>query len=236
MGSVTFKTKIFPPKETVKISKHLRESVICTAVFAVIFATITACGGNIKTIITPIVSTVQHASAKLSGFVHAGGAIGANRNNGPQIAAMFATSATPSVLPESGQAGCTDLSQNFTKLRYAVMTTENGNPCGDANSGVLTRDDPTATDYPDGPAVNFDGTLSAVVVTAQVDGIGEVRCTNVTDTASLQDGQHFQPWYDTATNTVIFTAEHVVLPVSCVLPNVQPGAVIHRVVIKFAKQ
>jgi hypothetical protein len=220
-----------------KTSKqHLRESVICTVVFAVIFGMFTACGGNIKTIIPPILSGVQHASARLSGFTRAGGSIGTNRNNGPQIAAMFATAATPSVLPESWQAGCTDLSQNFTHLRYAVMTTENGNPCGDTGNGVLTRDDPTATDLPDGPAVNFDGTLSAVVVTAEVDGVGEVRCTNVTDTASLQDGQHLQPWFDTQTNTVLFTAEHVVLPVTCVLPNVQPGAVIHRVTIKAAKQ
>jgi hypothetical protein len=149
---------------------------------------------------------------------------------------MFATATTPSVLPESWQAGCTDLAQNFTGLRYVFLETESGTPCGETGFGVLTRSDPTETDVPDSPVVNFDGTLSAVVITAVVDGVGEVRCTNVTDTASLQDGQHLQPWFDTQTNTVLFTAEHVVLPVTCVLPNVQPGAVIHRVTIKAAKQ
>jgi hypothetical protein len=218
---------------TMKAKNSLRESVICTAVFALIFSVITACGGG--NIIPPIISGTQHATAAIRSFTHAGSSIGGSSTGHASVAALFATAPTASTLPESWQAGCADLSQNFTHLRYAILTTENGNLCGEGGNGVLTRDTPTATDYPDGPAVNFDGTITALVVTAQVEGIGEVRCNDVTNATAVANDSHLQPWFDTQTNAVLLTSQHVVIANTCTLPNIPAGAVIHKVVIKVAK-
>jgi hypothetical protein len=228
------KASVSTQKGVTRFSSSLRESIVCTVVLAAILI---GCGGKSVSTLPGLPGTiVSDIKAGVRSFTHAGGSIGATRSGQRSIAAMFqATGTTASTLPESWQAGCTDLSQNFTNLRYALMTTEAGNPCGDPGNGVLTRDAPTATDVLNGPAINFDGTLAALVVTAEVNG-SEIRCNNVTGTAAIHDGDHIQPWFDTQTGTVLLTSEHVVLAPTCTLPGIAAGAVgVHKVVIKFAK-
>jgi hypothetical protein len=222
-----------------KIPKSLRESVICTVVLAALRI---GCGG--KSVLTILPGAIaSNVVAGVRSFTHPGGSIGATRSGQRSIAAFFQSgSPAPSVLPESWQAGCADLANSSfsTPGRYALLTTETGTLCGDTTSGgtagVLLRDSPTATDVPDGPEINFDGTLAAVVVTAQVDGLGEIRCNDIVNTSAIHDGNHIQPWYDQQQNAVVFTSEHVVIANTCTLPGLQTGAVgVHKIVVKFAK-
>jgi hypothetical protein len=222
-----------------KISKSLRESVICTVVLA---ALLIGCGG--KSVLSTLPGAIaSNITAGVRSFTHVGSSIGASRSGQRSIAAFFQSGTpTPSVLPESWQAGCADLAnKSFSApARYALLTTENGPLCGDTTSGgtsgVLLRDSPTATDVTDGPAITFAGTIAALTVTAQVDGIGEVRCNDIVNTSAVSDGNHLQPWYDLQQNAIVVTAEHVVVSNTCALPGVQTGAVgVHKIVVKLSK-
>lgn len=85
-----------------------------------------------------------------------------------------------------------------------------------------------------GTPMIFGGTLTTLVATGITNNGNYVRCTDVTTTASVNDGDKVEAYFAPATNSVILGVGTTQLPFVCNL-TISPGDQIRYASVQFAK-
>lgn len=85
-----------------------------------------------------------------------------------------------------------------------------------------------------GTPVYADGTLSILIVTGISVGGQQIRCSDLTDTAAVHDGDLVQPYFVIDTNSVVLAVGSTQLPLTCQL-NIAPGDQAGSLSVQWAK-
>jgi hypothetical protein len=80
----------------------------------------------------------------------------------------------------------------------------------------------------------LSGTLTSLVVTGVSENGNQIRCSDLTTTAAVNDGDMVQPYLAIATNSVIMGIGTTQLPFTCNL-SVPQGDQVNTLVVQFAK-
>jgi hypothetical protein len=80
----------------------------------------------------------------------------------------------------------------------------------------------------------LSGTLTTLVATGVTVGGAQIRCSDLTTTVSVNDGDMVQPYFVIGSNSIIVAIGTNQLPFTCSL-NVPQGDQVSNVVVQFAK-
>jgi hypothetical protein len=80
----------------------------------------------------------------------------------------------------------------------------------------------------------LSGTLTSLVVTGVTANGNQIRCSDLTTTVSVNDGDMVEPYFVIATNSVILGIGTTQLPFACTL-KVPSGDQVNNLVVQFAK-
>jgi hypothetical protein len=228
------------PRHTFK--QEFLISICCSLVVALVLA----CNGTKATRV--IASSTKNLASKLAvgTFSH----IIPASNNAPLFASMFQTSQTPSQVPESFQYTCAfDVGSGFlASLQPGQIVPMLGNlntfPNNDCEVAFTAPQAPqvfwTAQSL-DGDAV-YDvepiftaGTIQTMVVTALTSSRQVLRCSDLSDTAPVADGDVVLAYLDPQANTVTLYDSTSSLGVSCQLSGFPSGDTYLLLSVRFAK-
>ena len=124
---------------------------------------------------------------------------------------------------------------NFAAVCYGVFAQVGGGtsllpptePDGAPDPGYGTLTNP-------GTAIYADGTLSTLIVTGITVAGKQIRCSDLTDTASVHDSDLVQPYFVIDTNSVVLAVGSTQLPLTCQL-NVAAGDQAGSISVQWAK-
>lgn len=223
--------------------QNLLISLCCTAVVAVVLA----CNGT-KTTQIINASTAKSLASKLAvgTFSH----IVPASNNAPLFASMFQTTQTASDVPESFQYTCRfDVASGFlANLQPGQIVPM----IGDLNT-FPNNDCDVAFTAPQAPQVfwamhnnsgdaTYDvepifhvGTIQSMVVTALTSSSQVLRCSDLSDTAPVADGDVVLAYLDPHANTVALYDNTASLGLSCQLSGFPAGDTYLLLSVRFAK-
>jgi hypothetical protein len=226
--------------------QSLLQSVICTAVFATIFGLIVACNGKSSSFSSNILGTSGLARL-VSHTTPVNLAIPRGISSAtPLMAAMFQSSSSSQLQQTfDGQGPCLSVSMPSSGYIPIWFYMENGigGPFGKgalACSGVFSQIgggvDQISGQTLTNPGVPMfeSGTLTTLVATGVTVGGAQVRCSDLTTTVSVNDGDMVQPYFVIASNSVIMGIGTNQLPFTCNL-NVPQGDQVNNLVVQFAK-
>ena len=230
-----------------KLNSSLRECIICTAVFATVFGLIVSCGGgNPMQSLTP---TVGNAVVRLVNYTRPiNVALPSNSNTSePVLAGFFQAQTQGSKLQQTfnGQGPCLNVPMPSSGYIPIWLYMENGigGPFGKGNlacegvfsqigGGIDQLSGKTLTNP--GVAMFLDGTLTTLVTTGVTVNGNQIRCSDLTTTVAVHDGDLVQPYFVIASNSVILGIGTNQLPLTCNL-NVPAGDQVQVLVVQFAK-
>lgn len=222
----------------------LVQSVVCTAVFAVVFGLIVTCGGNNSVAPpppggggggggTPQSQVIARIVSTLKPSINIFPAQASTQKPVLASMALFQTGTTPaSQLQQSFQANCdlTGVNAPPNVLIPLLQPVDRGVPSC-ASTGVQFDPQPQSNQ---GTPMFFAGTLSSLVATAFTQGGATVRCSDITTTAAVQDQQLVQAYYNVSTNAIVLAAGGTALSFNCVLP-VPAGDSITQLAVQWGK-
>lgn len=235
---------------------QLMQSVVCTAVFAVVFGIVVSCGhGSMKTTtsIMPVPATNNVTGVTLSNNPNLTNAI-FTTNRGASIASMFnlAFQAPQSSLAQSFQGICGFGTNPFgPDPNAAGAHAEYGNAgfvalnilnyehsCGPVSGNqeftslpAIGAGDGSA---PRGTPIFLSGSISALVVSAITSKGQNISCRDTTSTAAVNDGQMVMPYLRLSDYTVLLGSGSTQLAPSCQL-QVPTGDDIFKMYVNWAK-
>lgn len=221
----------------------LVQSVVCTAVFAVVFGLIVTCGGNNPVTPPPPGGGGGGGTPQSQPIARIVNAFKASMNIFPAQAstqkpvlaslAMFQTgTTTASQLQQSFQANCdlTGVTAPPNVLIPLLQPIDRAVPSC-SSTGVQFFPQPQSNA---GTPMFFAGTLSSLVATAFTQGGATIRCSDITTTAAVQDQQLVQAYYNVSTNAIVLAAGGTALSFNCVLP-VPAGDSITQLTVQWGK-
>jgi hypothetical protein len=229
-----------------KWNSSLVQSVVCTAVFATIFSLIVACGGgkSIQAI------TGSSSSSMIRLFNHTRTAmvsVPAGLSGKQPFMASFFQATQGSQLQQSfdGQGPCLPSAMPSTGYIpfYLYMANDIGGAFGQGSSacaGVFSQIGGGVDQISGQTLVNpglpmfLSGTLTTLVATGVTVKGNQIRCSDLTTTAPVNDGDMVQPYFVIATNSVILGVGTTQLPFTCNL-NVPLGDQVLKLAVQFAK-
>lgn len=171
-------------------------------------------------------------------------------NNAPLFASMFqTTSQTASDVPESFQFTCMFLSEqwaNWTAGQIVPITPLMNAAPANICQNAFTAPQPAQVFWStlslngDLPVYNIQavfhpGTVQSLVVSAQTTSGQEVRCSDLSHTGPVADGDAVIPYVDPQTYTVTLYNGTSNLGLSCQLSGFPPTARILLLTVRFAK-
>jgi len=137
---------------------------------------------------------------------------------------MPATGFIPVLLDMDAEIGTSQLGQGGLPICQGVFSQIGG--------GVDQISGKTLTNP--GTPMFFNGTLTTLVATGVTVNGNRVRCSDLTTTVSVNDGDMVQPYFVIASNSVIVGIGTTQLPFTCNL-NVPQGDQVFSLVVQFAK-
>jgi hypothetical protein len=228
-----------------KLRDSLVQSILCTAVFATVFAVIVSCGGG-----NPLQSfTGSNRIVRLVNNTSPINVAVPGKLNGaePLMAGLLQTQPQTSALQQSfnGQGPCLTVPMPTSGYIPIWLYMENGigGPFGKGSlvcggvfaqigGGVDLISGKTLTNP--GVAMFLDGTLTTLVATGVTVNGNQVRCNDVSTTVAVHDGDLVQPYFSIASNSVILGIGTNQLPFTCSL-SVPQGDQVSALVVQFAK-
>jgi hypothetical protein len=202
--------------------QHLIHSAVCTAVFALIFGLVSACGGgaSITTITspTPPPGTPGSATVARVSTYPAGHSSIYPKGSGAFLAGFFFQSApAPSQLPESFEGTCdvTGVSPATLAIGFTLLSVANGVQCSGGTGSVVSAVGGLANV---GIPVALSGTITVLKVSVITQNNQKLRCLVLNGNAPVNDNDQIQPYYNFNTNTAVLGVGTTTLPVSCQVP------------------
>lgn len=226
----------------------LLESIVCTAVFALVFSLVVSCGGSgniMQTLTATTNATVRLVNHIKPVMVTIPPKVSSTQ---PFMAAFLQSgSQGSSQLQQSfeGQGPCLGVampSSGYIPIWY-YMENGIGGPFGTGSlacSGVFSQIgggvDQISGKTLSNPGVPMflSGTLSTLVATGVTVNGNITRCSDLTTTVPVNDGQLVQPYFVIANNSIVVGIGTTQLAFTCNL-NVSPGDQVYNLVVQFAK-
>jgi hypothetical protein len=230
--------------------RSVLRSMLCGAAFAVVFGVVISCGGSHISFLNPgtsqVVRLVSHTTP-----VNLAVPFDAISNK-PMMAGFFqvSSSSTASQLQQTfdGQGPCLSSPGSMPSSGYIPIwfytETGIGGPFGSSAplvcAGVFSQIgggvDQISGQTLSNPGVPmyFSGTLTTLVATGVTVKGNYVRCSDLMDTYSVNDGDLVQPYFVIQTNSVILGIGTTQLPFTCNL-NVPTGDQVATLQVQFAK-
>jgi hypothetical protein len=236
--------------------EHLVESVTCTAVFAVVFGLIVACGGSGSPL-----NRITHGSSSTGRILsHLSPTTAAlpQSSQAPLIAMAFQSSTQPAAqIQQSFQGLSCGAFEPGSTVNWSAATTGFipievlgdpfilggvGGPQQTACGGVFAQLGGGTNLVPQrggtltnpGVQIYTDGTLSTLIVTGISANGQQIRCSDLTDTAPVQDAALVQPYFVIDSNSVVLAVGSTQLPLTCQL-NIASGDQAGSISVQWAK-
>lgn len=223
------------------------QSAICGAAFAAAFTLIVSCGSHMSFLNPGAIQVVRLVSHTMPVNLAIPSDVNGTR---PMMAGFFQTpSSQGSQLQQTfdGQGPCLNSPQSMPSNGYIPIwfytETAIGGPFGSGSlvcSGVFSQigggideiSGQTLTNP--GVPMYFAGTLTTLVATGVTRNGNNIRCSDLTTTYQVKDGDLVQPYLVIQTNSVILGVGTTQLPFTCNL-NVPAGDQVNVVQVQFAK-
>jgi len=234
--------------------ERLVESVTCTAVFAIVFGLIASCGGG--GFVLNLITRGSSSTARILSHLSPTTAALPQSSQVPLIAMAFqSTQQQAAQIQQSFQGLSCGAFQPGSTVNFSGATTGFipievlGDPfilggvgneqsiCGgvfaqlgggtnlSAAGGTLTNP---------GVQIFTNGTLSTLIVTGISVNGKQIRCSDLTDTAPVQDADLVQPYFVIDSNSVVLAVGSTQLPLTCQL-NIASGDQAGSISVQWAK-
>jgi hypothetical protein len=230
--------------------ESLSHSVVCTTIFAIVFAIIVSCGGGSSSLrqiagASAVIRLVADPKPSMT-------AIPRGMSNAPLLATFFQTSSGSQLQQSFAEDGpCISGSAPFIPWPTSGYIPFRGVNTGDfyavngqfvlagcqgdeATIGGPDQVTGAALAPPGGYPVYLSGTLTTLVVTGTTVGGTSVRCSDLTTTVAVQDGQIVEAYYAVTANSVVLAIGTSQLPFKCNL-NIPAGDQINYIQAQWAK-
>jgi hypothetical protein len=232
-----------------RFKESLVHSVVCTTIFAIVFGIVVSCGGG---------SSSLRQIAGSSGLIRllanpkpSMTVIPKGMSNSPLLATFFQTSSGAQLQQSFAETGpC------FYRSEPPIPWPTNGYipfqgagtgefvlngqivqvPCLGDEATIGGPDQATGAVLgpPAGYPVYFSGTLTTLVAIGTTVGGAPVRCSDLTTTVAIQDGQVVEAYYAVATQSVVLAIGTSQLPFTCNL-TIPAGDQIAYIQAQWAK-
>jgi hypothetical protein len=231
-----------------RFKESLVHSVVCTTIFAIVFGIVVSCGGGGSSLrqiagSSALIRLVADPKPSMK-------AIPRGLSDSPLLASFFQTSSGSQLQQSFEESGpCFSLSVPFTPWPTSGYVPFGGVNTGDfvLNGQVLPAclGDEATIGGPDqitgatlappgGYPVYFSGTLTTLVVMGTTVGGASLRCSDLTTTVAVQDGQVVEAYYAVAAQSVVLAIGTSQLPFTCNL-NIPAGDQINYIQAQWAK-